>query len=210
MPATLANEPSALIRLLVSRSDGLRRYITSRIPSRLRRIVSADDILQDVFITVVRRAADLSATGLDDIDVWLTRTAQQRIADAIRRVMAKKRGGHCGMVYEEWQRGSFVDLFERVCAGRDTPSKEMSAKEAVSAVQLALAALPEKYRMAITLRYIHGSSYDQVAKAMSKSRTAVNNLLHRGLCMLKALMPPISQLFSDDGTETAEHPRRGL
>ncbi|MEE9296949.1 MAG: RNA polymerase sigma factor [Phycisphaerae bacterium] len=166
----------------------------------MRRVVSADDVLQDIWITVICGASDITSTGSEEFDPWLTRIAQRRIADAIRRAGAMKRGGSDVIVHERWQSTSFVDLFARVSSPQDTPSKEVSTREAVDAVQIALAALPENYRTAITLRYVEGRSHDQIAKAMRKSRSAVNSLLFRGMRKLKELLGSAGRFFSDNGT----------
>lgn len=162
--------------------------------------MSADDILQDIWMTVIRSASDITSTGSDEFDPWLTRIAQRRIADAIRRAGALKRGGRDAIVYERWQTTSFVDLFARACNPQETPSREVSTRDAVHAVQIALAALPEHYRTAITLRYIEGRSHVQIAEAMCKSRSATNSLLFRGMRKLRGLLGSAQRLFSDNGT----------
>ena len=82
------------------------------------------------------------------------RVAQRRIADAIPRVGAAKRGGSDALVYNKRLTTSFVDLFSRVSGRMVTPSAEVSVKEAVHAVQIALASLPESHRTAVELRYL--------------------------------------------------------
>ena len=78
--------------------------------------------------------------------------------------------------------------------------------EAVDAVQIALAALPEDYRTAITLRYIHGRSCAQVAKAMRKSDGAVWSLLYRGKRKMRGLVDSVGVFFSEDVTDIAPCP----
>jgi len=201
-----AMEPSSLLQLLMSRAQGLHRYVEGEIPRRMRRVVSADDILQDIWITVVGSASDITSSGSDDFDPWITRIAQRRIADAIRRAGALKRGGRDVIIYERRQTTSFVDLFARVRSPQDTPSKQVSTREAVHAVQIALATLPESHRTAITLRYIEGRSHNQIAKAMCKSPSAINSLLFRGMRKLRGMLGSAGRFFSHNGTYVA--PRR--
>lgn len=196
------NEPSALLAALLSRSKVLRAFVEARIPRRLSRTVSADDILQNVWVTVVQSVGDINSLGWAEFDPWLMRTAQRRIADAIRRANALKRRGRNSILCGK-QTASYADLFAHVRSPQNTPSKEMSQQEAAHATQIALAALPEHYRTALTLRFIHGSSHDQIAEAMCKSRSAVNSLLFRGLRRLRGLMGSADLFFSDDGTPVA-------
>lgn len=196
------NEAVSLMAPLMSRADSLRRYVEAKIPSRLRRTVSSDDILQDIWITAVRSVADVRPHGPDDLDRWLTRVAQRRIADAIRRAGAAKRGGRDAIMYDRRQTSSFVDLFSHVSGREGTPSREVSTKEAVHAVQIALAALPEDYRIAIELRYLEGNSQEEIAKLMHKTRPSVNSLLFRGMRKLRELLEPVGRFLSDDGCAT--------
>jgi RNA polymerase sigma-70 factor (ECF subfamily) len=168
----------------------------------MRRVVCADDILQDIWITVVRNASEVTACGWSEFDPWLTRIAQRRIADAIRRAGSFKRGGRANLTYERRQTTSFVDLFARVQSPQVSPSREISAREATHAVQIAMTALPDHYRTALTLRYLHGKSHADIARALRMSRPAVNSLLYRGLRKLKELLGSASRFFSDDGTPT--------
>ncbi len=192
-------EPSSLFQLMMSRSEGLGRYIDLAIPARMKRTVSADDILQDIWVTVIRSASDITSSGSDKFDPWLTRIAQRRIADAIRRAGALKRGGRANVVYERRQTTSFVGLFDRACGPQITPSREVSAKEATCAVQIALTTLPENYREALIRRYIDDESHSDIARALNLSRSAVNSLLFRALRKLKEVLGPTGRFFSDDG-----------
>jgi len=199
------DEPSTLMTHLMGRADFLRRYVEAKIPSRLRRTVSADDILQDIWLTAFRSKADIGSLEVEEFNPWLTRVANRRLADAIRRAATAKRGGREVILYAKQQNTSFVDLFGRVRSPQVTPSREVSTMEAVQAVQIALAALPEDYRTAITLRYINGSSCSQVAEAMRRSHGAVWSLLYRGKRRLRGLVGSLGKFFSEDGTNIAPH-----
>ena len=182
-----------------ARADELHSFVRAHIPARLQGVVSSEDVMQDVWITVVRSESELRENGWEDFDPWLMRIARRRIADAIRRAAALKRGAGANVVHERRQTTSFVDLFARVRGENATPSKEFWAKEATHAVQIALASLPEQHRKVVALRYLAGKSHDEIAQATGKSRSAVNALLYRGLRMLKDLIGPAGRFYSDDG-----------
>jgi len=201
------NAQASLLIKLMRNSEGVRKYIQVRIPPRLRRAISADDIMQEVWVTVVRDVAGNPAHEWDEFDFWLYRIAQRRIADAIRRAGAVKRGGRDRVMHEARRTASLVDLFARLGSPQGTPSMEVSQAEAVDAMQIALAALPEDYRTAIKLRYVDGSSYAEIAQEMSRSYAAVCGLLHRGLRRLKVVMGTLGEFFSDDAGCATPHCR---
>ena len=64
----------------------------------------------------------------------------------------------------------------------------MMAAERVKSLNEALAQLPERQRMAISLRHIEGLSNPEIAEAMELSVEAVESLTARGKRSLKALL----------------------
>ena len=49
-----------------------------------------------------------------------------------------------------------------------------------------LAALPDRYRMAVELRHVHGLSYEEVAVALDRPVNTVKTHVHRGVALLRA------------------------
>ena len=184
---------------LLSKAPMLREAIKKRIPPRLRAVISPDDILQEVGIGVVGSAAP----GLDDVehfDAWLLTIAERRLLDAIKLVTRLKRGGHGGVLRlanPMITMKSFIGLFELAAAKTITPSSEVAVSEAVTAVRIALAAIPDSSRRALWLCYIEGRSREQIATIMGRSPCAVNALLFRGLQLLKHYLGPARRFFSD-------------
>jgi RNA polymerase sigma-70 factor (ECF subfamily) len=111
--------------------------------------------------------------------------------------MAVKRGGRHRIVNGGRETSSLLDLFAHV-AGRDrTPSSEEGAREAVHAVQIAISALPDDHRRAITMHHIEGRTSDEVAEALQKSLPAVKGLLYRAMRGLREQLGPEGRFFSD-------------
>lgn len=199
-PTLSGNGVSAaeLQALLMERAQGLHAYVRRRIPADLQRMIAAEDVLQDVYLGLFRAIDRISVDGSSLFDRRLMKTTQRKLLDTIRNARRLKRGG--GQKFQNEARpqsASYLDLFARVARDQRTPSSEGAAREACSAVQIALCSLPEDYRAAITLRHIDGCSPPAVAQVMDKTCPAIDALLYRGLKMLRARLGPPGKFFSD-------------
>ncbi len=180
-------------QLLLARAETLRRYIQNKIPQRFQSSLSAEDVLQEVWIAAFRAAP----ADIRNIDGWLTTLANSKLIDALRAVRTLKRGG--GQRFDRDTAGkhtSFENLFQRVHAPEKTPSRELSAQEVRHAVRVALGRLPDDRRQAIQLRHIEGLSRKEIACAMKKTEAAINGLLFRGLNELRECLGDAAKSLS--------------
>jgi RNA polymerase sigma-70 factor (ECF subfamily) len=172
--------------LLLQQAEQLERYVRRKLPKDVQRVVAPEDVLQEVWTTALRRASAFRATRPDDFERWLMKITESRVIDVLRYARRLKRKGGNQLEYDGHRRPkSYLDLFARVASDEPTPSSEDEAKEAVRAVQLAVAGLPDDCRSAITLHHLHGHTRQQIAGAMGKTEAAVNSLLYRGLQNLR-------------------------
>jgi RNA polymerase sigma-70 factor (ECF subfamily) len=182
---------------LMERADGLHTYVERRIPSRLQRVITPEDVLQEVWIAAFRTLSAFKAESPDAVDRWLAMIVRSKLISAVRHARCLCRGGERGVGPLALDHsGSYLALFSRLRAGR-TPSSEVAAREAVRAVQIALSALPADYQQAITLRHIEGRTHGEVAAVMSRTTGAVNSLLHRGMMKLRERLRSPGRFFSD-------------
>ena len=141
--------------------------------------------------------------GGDSVQRWIASIATQKLLQAFRRHRQLKRDAGPTLAGQAVDRTfSLVALVDRLAVERRTPSREAAANEAVQAVRLALAGLAPDRREAICMRHIDGRSLDQIAEAMNKTVTAVNNLLSHGLRQLRMHLGSASKFFSDPGRES--------
>ncbi len=77
------------------------------------------------------------------------------------------------------QTGAVPGLDEMLSARDRTPSQSIARREAVGAVQVAIAGLPDDYQQAIRLRYFEGKSLAETAAGMDRTPGAVRGLLDR-------------------------------
>lgn len=132
----------------------------------------AEDIVQEAFLRLWHRAASWDVDGTARMSTWLGRVAANLAIDARRRA-ARTHG-----LPEGWD------------AEDGTPGVEarLIAAEALSALDRALAALPERQRQAVVLRHIEGYSNPDIAAMMGCGVEAVESLTARGKRRLTELM----------------------
>ena len=198
-----------LLQILNARAPRLRRYLAKKTPTELQHVVSAEDVLQEVWIAAFRGLPGFRLEGKDAVDRWLTCIAQRVMINAVKAAVRVKRGGRHKFVRQDPDRASsLADLFAHVASPGRTPSSEAAVTEAVDAVQVALATLPPARRRAIWMRYIEGQSQEEIAKAMKRTPGAVNGLLFHGLRQLQDRLASASKLLSDVPSSAAARTKR--
>ncbi len=182
-------DPEDLKVSLMEQAEPLRIYLERKIPAQHRATIAAEDILQEVWIAAFRNLATFVSTEPNSLAKWLQRITERKLLDALRNARRVKRGGRDRVEEALGRRSSsYLDLFHRVRRDQRTPSSEAAAREAVTAVQIALVELPDNCRQAVTFHHIYGQSQSEVAGRMRKTVPAVNSLLYRGLRLLRDQM----------------------
>ena len=124
-------------------SPPLRAFLARRVPPG----VEADDLLQDVFLRVVRHLGSLRAS--DRLEAWLFQIARNALRDSLRA--RQRRDG----------RTDSLDI--------DVPAEFTADADHAAEAELApcltamVAQLPEPYRSAITLTSIQGLTQAEAA-----------------------------------------------
>jgi RNA polymerase sigma factor (sigma-70 family) len=188
----------SLHRELLPRVAALRRYVHGRIPLRLRATISADDVLQDVWLSAYRTVSTFTPDGPDAVERWLMTIANSKLIDAIRWARREKRGGDREHIRDVQRRvSSLSNLFSRVRSPQRTPSSAFSTIENAHAISIALNHLSRDHRRAVYLRHIEGRSRKQIASDMETTEATVNSLLYHGLRELRLLLGDAAKYFSD-------------
>jgi RNA polymerase sigma-70 factor (ECF subfamily) len=130
----------------------------------VRRAAVAEDLAQDVFIRLWRHLGEVESPEM--LAHWLRRVAVNAVIDHWRKDEARER--------------RMQVLREHPIARRMVrPSTRMESREALDAVQAALAALPAKLRSVLLLRTSEGLSYEALADLLGISTHAVRSRLFR-------------------------------
>ncbi len=188
----------ALQQLLLLHYTPLAHRISVMMPPALQGSVGAEDILQETFIHAIRDISGFDPLKWRSFGAWLMAVAENRIRDAIKTSERKKRGGHCHQArnLRDDHGSAIVDLIDILATESQTPSRSVARHEAVKAIQVAVASLPEDYRQAVRLRYLEGMSLSEVATAMHRSPGAIRGLLDRAKQQMRDAMGRASAYLS--------------
>lgn len=130
--------------------------------------VMAEDATQEVFIRIWRGLKGFKAQA--KLASWIYRITKNVCYDYLKKRRPER--------LEEDGEGALADN------GQLGPEGEYLAGQQHLAVRRAVARLPERQRMAITLHYFHQRSYEEVAEIMEQPLGTVKSYLHRAKASL--------------------------
>lgn len=148
--------------------ETLYRGERKRLESRLRRLIgnnfAAADLVHDLFLRFWERRAE----PREDARSYLMRSARNAAIDYLR---------------SERVRAEFLarTAVEQIAAPVPNPHDVVAARQALSSVDAAIEALPERSRHVFLLNRVHGCSYSEIAAALGISASAVEKHMTRGL-----------------------------
>lgn len=188
----------ALGRLLLLHDQRLRRRVERRIPADLRSLLSIDDVLQETYIEAHRHIGRLEPRGAQAFHNWLAAIADRKLIDTVKALRAVKRtppGGGRRLAVD--RSTSFLGLAQLIDSRNKTPSGIVARREAVRALQVALASLPGPCRQVVWMRHIENRTPQEIAAAIGRTERAVHQLCYRGLRRLREKMGNRSKFLSD-------------
>jgi RNA polymerase sigma factor (sigma-70 family) len=146
--------------LLDAHARDVHRFLIATVGS-----IEADDVYQETWVAALRAYPEL--TDASNLKGWLFTIAHRKAIDHVRA-----RGRRATPVAEP------ADLPE-------APAAEGVAAVADEELWAAVAALPDKQRTAVALRFIADSAYAEIATAMEISEPAARRNVHEGLKRLR-------------------------
>ena len=187
--AAVDGDRVALERLLLAQYDSLAQRIGAKLPPRLQATHAVEDILQLTFFQAFRDIRQFQQRADASFGNWLARIAENRLCDAIKEHDRAKRGGDMRRVEDAaGSDSSILSLWDWIAAADTSPGSIVARDEALQALQVALAALPDDQRAVIRLRFLEGKSLEETAAALDRTPDAVRGLVHRGKEQLLAAM----------------------
>ncbi|MET0132150.1 MAG: RNA polymerase sigma factor [Kibdelosporangium sp.] len=153
----------------------VRRYQGPMYRLALRMLGSrsdAEDTVQEVFLTVWRRLAQLQYDAA--FVGWLYRTTTNRCLNVIRTR----------------RRQVDAELDERESAPRTRPEHATEVSEQMNALGNALGGLTPQQRACWLLREVHDRSYDEIAQTIGVTTQAVRGRIARARAQLAEVMAP--------------------
>jgi RNA polymerase sigma-70 factor, ECF subfamily len=193
MMSTLALGWSALVALAVVLGPQLAERIAAGDAAALRaaydehagrvlalalRIVrskeEAEDVVQDTFLEVWRRAADYDASR-GELAAWIMSMARSRSIDRVRRARVRQR---------------HAQNSEPVVPGQ-TPADQAAASEDGETIRGVLLTLPNEQRLALELAYFEGLTQQQIAERTGTPLGTVKTRLRLALEKLSSQLEPL-------------------
>jgi len=157
--------------------DFVRQY-SSRVYSLAYQLTrsssAAEEIMQEVFITVISKIATLENENY--FSTWLYRVT----ANAAYGYLRKEKKHRDLVQVDDVEAGSGVlqDL-------SDLPDDILLSDESRDIVRQAIDRLPETLRTIVIMKDVEGLQNEEIAEAMKLSLPAVKSRLHRGRLMLR-------------------------
>jgi RNA polymerase sigma-70 factor (ECF subfamily) len=189
----VSGDRNALEQLLLNYHDRLADYVRSQFPPLLQGVSEVEDVLHKAYVKVFRGIATFEGRTEETFYAWLRTVARNQLADDVKH---RRRERRAPQQPQDGQHSWVVTLSEWVVGKSVTPSRKAARQEAIRAIQVALAALPEDYRQAIWLRYMQGLSLEEAAKRMGRSPDSVRGLCARARQKLRAMMGHASSYLS--------------
>ena len=168
------NNPSALWEQF---APPLRAFLARRVPPG----VEADDLLQDVFIRVIRHLGTLRDT--DRPEAWLFQIARNGLRDALR---ARQR------------RDGRTDPLEIDLPAESEPEAVRAAEaELAPCLTAMISRLPEPYRSAIELTSVRGFTQAEAAGHAGVSVSGMKSRVQRGREQLRQMLVQCCEIAVD-------------
>ena len=168
------NDPSALWEQF---APPLRAFLARRVPPG----VEADDLLQDVFIRVIRHLSTLRDT--DRPEAWLFQIARNGLRDALR---ARQR------------RDGRTDPLEIDLPAESEPEAVRAAEaELAPCLTAMISRLPEPYRSAIELTSVRGLTQAEAAGHAGVSVSGMKSRVQRGREQLRHMLVQCCEIAVD-------------
>ena len=194
----VAGDRGALGELLVDNYDVVARRVRSVLPKWLADQLSIDDLVQQSFVAAIANIKLCKEQSPQSFAAWLDAIAECQAQNAVSAIMCQKRGGGRTQVGLTTQSSpsSWNCLVAALAEPTGTASQKLAEHEAVRAIQIAVAGLPEDQRTAVKLHHLEGQSVETTAAEMARTAGAVRGLLQRARRELRAALGRSSRWFA--------------
>ena len=182
---TVAGDQKAFELLVIKYQRRIQRLIGRMV----RDVDLVEDIAQETFIRAYRALAQFR--GEAQFYTWLYRIA---VNTAKKALMDLKRNPTISENYFKSGHGDESDEtspLENELTSSETPDAVLASKEIAEIINLAMEALPEELRQAITLREIEGLSYEEISAAMNCPIGTVRSRIFRAREAISEKVKPL-------------------
>jgi RNA polymerase sigma-70 factor, ECF subfamily len=152
----------------------------------VRDAAMAEDLAQEVFLRVYRARKDYTPSA--KFTTWLFRIATNLALNAIRDGRSRQREDSLDQP-QEGEDGQMMGF--EVADGEPGVLQRMIERDRAAAIRRVVLALPEKQRAAVLLHKYHEMDYDDIARVMDCSVSALKSLLFRAYETLRVQLAPM-------------------
>ena len=152
-----------------------QRAVIGTVARMLNNVDDAHDIAQQVFVRVWRSAARYEASA--KFTTWLFTITKNLVFNEMRR-RNRKREVSMDEQQDEHHR-------EHAAPSRQNPDTVVQRDELEAAIDRAIRGLPDRQRLAVSLRRYEDMPYEEICKILGMSLSAVKSLLFRARNDLK-------------------------
>lgn len=151
----------------------------------------AEEVAQDAFVRAYRALRSYPVERLETLALksWL----YQITLNLCRNRLRGKRPGLVSLDH-----GDDEDALDLPDEGAEDPGAALERAEEQVQLARAVAALPERYRVAVVLRHVEGLSYVEAAAVLRQPVGTVKANVHRGIQQLRAMLAEQGMVGRDE------------
>lgn len=179
-----ADALNQLLARVVLRDRAALRLLYEHTASRLMAVAfrmlgdraAAEDVLQEVFVNVWTRAAQMPALRSHPL-AWLTSMVRNRCIDLLRQARLE--------VPLQWQDAEGQEHQHDIASEGLTPPQQMLQRQSDNALSKCLGHLEPEPRQAVLLSYYEGLTHFELAERMKRPLGTIKAWVRRSLMRLK-------------------------
>ena len=192
--AAISGDADALSALLRDHGPRVREQLS--IDGKWRSVLDVDDVMQVTYMEAFLNVERLGPGGPGAFHSWLRRIAENNLRDAIRALEAQRRPPPGVSLPQPAGSDSVVALYDLLGATTTTPSRDAARQEMATALDSALARMPEDYASVIRAYDLDGHPIATVSAQLGRSPAAVYMLRARAHDRLREVLGAETRFFS--------------
>jgi RNA polymerase sigma-70 factor, ECF subfamily len=168
----------AVDRLLKKHRGTLRAFVDRYMDPRVRGRLDPSDLVQEAQLVIARRLPDFLARRPMSFDLWMRKTARERLHNAHRDHRAKRRDVNREASQQD---ESSIALAEQLIASDPSPSKAAEARERASKIAAIVADLPDADREILLMKLVDKLPHNEIATLLDITEAAARQRFVRAV-----------------------------
>lgn len=162
----------------------LHWLVSLRLDPRLSRRMDASDVIQETHLEALNRLEDFIDRRPMPFDLWLRKTAVQKLAQLRRLHLQTERRD----VRRELPNGSSMALVSSLIDDRNSPSRDAARSEQCQLVMRVVAQLSEDDQDVLLMKNVEGLSHQEIGYLLDVEPATVRKRYGRALVRLRQLL----------------------